>query len=136
MTSWSAARRRSRRAARACACPHPVPYQEPGEWAACAKCGRWLPTEVAAALGAEPVSTEGAVPSSREDRPGDAPPSPGTESPESPSRAPALGGARPHDSDELPLSPVAPERDSGQSFDWPFRASGTRDRPGEAEAAQ
>ena len=46
------------RPARPCSCARAVPYQDPGEWAACAKCGRLLDPDRAQRLGAVAVALE------------------------------------------------------------------------------
>ena len=86
-----------------CRCPHPVPYQDPGQWAACAKCGHWLSSVRAQALGAEPRDAERA----RAEDPGAVPP-PGT-GPDPRGRA-ERGGARPRDGADRASSAAAQKR--------------------------
>jgi len=87
--------------ARACRCPRPIPYQDFGEWAGCAKCGHWLAAEIATALGS--VADDRRI--SGQERPGAFPP-PGGRGPESPGRELARDRAR-HRGDGPPPSPHA-----------------------------
>lgn len=108
-----------------CQCAKPIPYEEAGDGAACLKCGHWLSASPPARAEADPsplnleASAAPALASGR---------------PEPRSRDRTLGTARPHDSGKPPPPPVAPERGSGQTFDWPFSPSEGRTRESRREA--
>lgn len=91
------------RTAPGCRCVRPVPYQDPGQWAACAKCGHWLSAVRAAAFGAEPTDVE----QRSSERPG-ASLSPG-KGPDPRGRA-KRGGARPRDGADRASSAAAQSR--------------------------
>lgn len=96
-----------------CHCRRPVPYQDAGEWAGCAKCGRWLAAGRAAALGADLTATPAEQERTSDPRASGAVLPPDAGGPEPIERACERGPGRPRSDAPRPSEPVVPSAGSG-----------------------